>query len=398
MFKLKSAIVIALAIFSFHFTHATEISQQDSSSALKEWTFLVFINGHNNLSSFADMNIKDMEKTGSSDKVNIVVEWGSDSTKITKRLLVKKSTNPKKVTSPTIMELPNHDMGDYKNLVDFVKWGVKNYPAKHYFVAVWNHGSGWHRTGSVSARDISFDDNTGNVITTEQLGLAMQESARYIGRPVDIYGSDACLMQMIEVGAELKDSVDYMVGSQELEPGEGWPYSPFIKQWVANPIMTAAQVSTLLSKEYKKAYDGGVYGHKPDTTFSAIDLRQLPAMYDSLQTLQSSLRSLSTPQFAEVKKAIKNSMNFYYTDYVDLGDFLKKTQSLSFSRAIEGLSSAQTALKEVVITADNGDSFVNASGLSIWLPTSQTSELNRYDNLEFSQKTGWNQLVRQVLR
>lgn len=392
MFKLKTTLVIAFAIF------ATTFAKAEDSSALKEWTFLVFINGHNNLSSFADMNIKDMEKTGSSDKVNLVVEWGSASTKITKRLLVKKSTNPNKVTSPSVMEMPNHDMGDYKNLVDFVAWGVKNYPAKHYFVAVWNHGSGWHRTGQVSARDISFDDNTGNVITTEQLGIAMQESAKIIGHNVDIYGSDACLMQMIEVGGEFNGSVDYMVGSQELEPGEGWPYAPFVKQWIASPTMTAAQVSVLLSKEYQKSYDGGVYGNKPDTTFSAVNLQKLPALYASLTTLQQSLRGLGSSQFAEVKKAINNSMNFYYSDYVDLGDFLNRTQTLGFSRAIEGLSASQSALKEVVLTADNGDNFLKASGLSIWLPTYSSSELNRYDNLQFSKTTGWNELVRQVLR
>lgn len=392
MLKLKTTFIIAFAIFTSAF------AQAEDASTLKEWTFLVFINGHNNLSSYADMNIKDMEKTGSSDKVNLVVEWGSQSSKLTKRLLVKKSTNPNKVTSPSVMEMPNHDMGDYKNLTDFIAWGVKNYPAKRYFIAVWNHGSGWHRSGRLNARDISFDDNTGNSISTEQLGLVMQESAKIIGRNVDIYGSDACLMQMIEVGGEFNGSVDYMVGSQELEPGEGWPYAPFIQKWIANPTMTPAEVSVLLSKEYQKSYDGGVYGNKPDTTFSAVNLQKLPTLYASLTTLQNSLRGLNSTQFAEVKKAINNSMNFYYSDYVDLGDFLNKTQALGFSRGIEGLSSTQTALKEVVLSADNGDNFLRASGLSIWLPTYSTSELNRYDNLLFSKATGWNELVRQVLR
>lgn len=398
MFKLKTTLVIAFAIFASTFAQAAQ-SELNQPTALKEWTFLVFINGHNNLSSFADMNIIDMEKTGSSDKVNLVVEWGSASSKMTKRLLVKKSTNPKKVMSPSVMEMPDHDMGDYRNLVDFVAWGVKNYPAKKYFVAVWNHGSGWHRTAKgMTARDISFDDNTGNFISTEQLGLAMQESAKIIGHNVDIYGSDACLMQMVEVAGEFKGSVDIMVGSQELEPGEGWPYAPFVKQWIAKPTMTPAEVSILLSKEYQKSYDGGVYGNKPDTTFSAVDLTKLPALYSSLTTLQNSLRGLSSAQFAQVKTAINNSMSFYYSDYVDLGDFLAKTQALGFSRGIEGLSSSQSALKQVVLTADNGDNFLKASGLSIWLPTYSSTELNRYDNLEFSKATGWNELVRQVLR
>ena len=111
------------------------------------------------------------------------------------------------------MEFKDCDMGDYKNLVDFVKWGTDNFPAKHYFVAVWNHGSGWHfqdakiKSGEVSINDISFDDNTGHAITTEQLGTAMAEIKLHIGRNVDIYGSDACLMQMLEVAGEMKNSV-----------------------------------------------------------------------------------------------------------------------------------------------------------------------------------------------
>lgn len=394
MIRFKTTIVIAFAIFASQFAQA--------APALKEWTFLVYINGHNNLSSFADMNIKDMEKTGSSDKVNLVVEWGSTSTNKTKRLLVLKSTNPNKVTSPSVMEMTNHDMGDWKNLVSFIDWGVKNYPAKHYFVAVWNHGSGWHRSalggGMVSPMDISFDDNTGNAITTEELGLAMFEAKKIIGRNVDIYGSDACLMQMMEVGGEMQGAVDIMVGSQELEPGEGWPYAPFVKQWIARPTMTATEVATLLSKEYKKSYDGGVYGSKQDTTFSAVDLNKFPALYASLETLQKSIRGLGAAEFAQVKKTIGTTLNFYYSDYVDLGDFLKNTKGLTFSRSISGLAEAETAFKDVVITTDNNDDYLRATGLSIWLPLYSTSQLNRYDNLQSSKATGWNELVRQILK
>jgi hypothetical protein len=380
MIRFKTTIVIAFA------------------PAVKEWTFLVFINGHNNLSSFGDMNIKDMEKTGSSDKVNLVVEWGSTSTNKTKRLLVLKSTNPNKVTSPSVMEMTNHDMGDWKNLVSFIDWGVKNYPAKRYFIAVWNHGSGWHKSGMMNPMDISHDDNTGNVITTEELGLAMAEAKKIIGRNVDIYGSDACLMQMMEVGGEMQQSVDIMVGSQELEPGEGWPYAPFVKQWVARPTMTPTEVATLLSKEYKKAYDGGVYGNKQDTTFSAVDLTKFPALYTSLETLQKSIRGLGANEFAQVKKTIGMTLNFYYSDYVDIGDFLKNTKGLAFSRSIAGLAEAESAYKSVIITTDNNDDYLRATGLSIWLPLYSTSLLTRYDNLQSSKATGWNELVRQVLK
>jgi len=39
-------------------------------------------------------------------------------------------------------------------------------------IAVWNHGNGWHLMnagGGMQMQDISYDDNTGHKITTEEL-------------------------------------------------------------------------------------------------------------------------------------------------------------------------------------------------------------------------------------
>src|SRR5262245_35929194 len=84
-----------------------------SAEAPKEWTFLIYINGNNNLDSFGALNIKQMEQVGSTDKINIVVQWASQSARKTVRLLAKKSTNPNNVTSPIIQDLGSADMGDY---------------------------------------------------------------------------------------------------------------------------------------------------------------------------------------------------------------------------------------------------------------------------------------------
>jgi Clostripain family len=300
-------------------------------AAEKEWTFLVFINGHNNLSPFADQNIIDMEKVGSTKDLNVVVEWGSESTTKTKRMYIQKSTDSTKVTSPSVMEMENHDMGDYKNLIDFVNWGAANYPAKHYFVSVWNHGSGWHRSiVNIKPMDISFDDASGNHITTEQLGTAISEIKKTLGHNLEIYGSDACLMQMIEVAGEMKGDVDYFVGSQETEPGEGWPYLPFLKKWAEKPTMTPAEVSVLLSKEYLAAYSGGVYGTK-SVTFSAWDMSQLDGVYAAVTNLGKSLLNVSNTQLAELKKTAGYTQNFTYSDYADLGDFTNIFEKINFN-------------------------------------------------------------------
>ena len=50
-----SLILIAAVFFNI------KAQAVEAKAAMKEWTFLVFINGHNNLSPFADMNITSME-------------------------------------------------------------------------------------------------------------------------------------------------------------------------------------------------------------------------------------------------------------------------------------------------------------------------------------------------
>ncbi len=365
----------------------------------KEWTFLLFLNGHNNLSSYGTMNLKDMEKSGSTNKVNMVVEWGKSDDAKTHRLLVEKSKDPSQVTSPMLMSRENVDMGDYRNLVDFVKWGIQNFPAKHYFVAVWNHGSGWHfqdmmRSGNgFHINDISFDDESGNHITTEQLGIAMSEIKGFLGRKIDIYGSDACLMQMIEVATEMKDSVEYFVGSQETEPGAGWPYAPFMQKWTASPMVSAKDISILLSKEYLKAYSkGGVYGQQ-DVTFSALDVGHLDALNNSTAALARHLKSFDVVSLKKVKTAANASQDFYYSDYKDLGDLVRRVEALQINSDKQILKQVKTDLSKVVVTTDNSAAFANATGLSIWMPSYSSNYIERYKGLQFDKEASWSSLI-----
>ena len=302
---------LGLCVFAMLFCLWSAPSHADN---MKEWTFLTFLNGHNNLDSFGAMNIGQMEQIGSTDQLNIVVQWASSAAPTTQRIFVKKGSHD------VVQDMPRVDMGNYQNLVDFVRWGVQNYPAKHYFINIWNHGGGWHKfikSGGVQAQDISWDDFSGNHITTEELGVAMSQSAQIIGHKVDIYGSDACLMAMGEVTAEMADSVAYSVGSEETEPGNGWPYSTFLTRWTAIATPTAAQVSTMLAEEYGKAYTtAGIYG-ATDITFSAMDMSQLPDFWKSSSKLARELNKLSNAQIKKLLTTASATQSFVYADYKD---------------------------------------------------------------------------------
>lgn len=369
------------------------------SPTVKDWNFLVFINGKNNLDQFGAMNINQMEEIGSSDKLNIIVEWGSLRRPSVDRLLIKKDSNTTNVTSPVVQSLGGKvDMGDYRSVVDFVKWAQATYPAKQTFLVIWDHGGGWHvlNNSQLQMNDISWDDRTGNVIKTEQLGPMTAEIEAILGHKLDILGTDACLMGMAEVADEIADHVSFFVGSQEVEPGDGWPYADFLRIWSANiSSFDAAAVAKQLSRDYVEAYSGGVYGNQ-DVTMSAFDLSHQPHLRSSVKALATELLSLPAGQFATIRDAAMQSKAFYYSDYKDFVDFLdlggQKGVNLTTAAA------ARLAYKNFVIANDQNTAST-VHGLSIWLPTDKSSAMymTRYLGLSFAKATGWGEVAKKIL-
>lgn len=396
MRRICSLLFLCVLMFSCAMVHAT---------TPKNWTFLIYLNGNNNLDEFGKQNIEAMEQVGSDDQVNIVVQWASESAGKTVRMLIQKSKTKGQVISPIVEDLGKVDMGDYRSLQDFIKWGAKHYPAQHYFVNVWNHGSGWHSLKSRNHTrlfgDISWDDNTGHSISTEQLGQAMANAAKVIGHPVDLYGSDACLMAMAEVANEMLGSVHYFVGSQETEPGAGWPYTDFLSRWEATPNATPDQVSKILVDAYVKSYEGGSNGTS-DVTLSAYDLTQFSGLNQAVAKLGADIRSLNATDKSKVLDVAKTVQSFAVNDYADLLDFVKKLSAANISGINQDdLVSVQAAAQQVIIANEDTPNFVNATGLSIWLPTDHWSYSNnseRYQHMAFNVSTQWGSTLDYLLQ
>lgn len=364
-------------------------SSAHAAAPKKDWNFLVFLNGVNNLDTFGAMNINQMEQVGSTDRINVLVQWGSYDRPSVDRLLVRKDDDLRKVTSPVVQSLGPVDMGDYRQLVEFAKWADENYPAERTFISVWNHGSGWRFVSSgVGLKDISFDDRTGNHITTEELGQAMRDIAAVTGKKVDIYGSDACLMGMVEIADEMSEAVDVYIGSQDLEPGEGWPYNTFLAKWAANPSLDARGVVKLLSSDYLAAYDGGIYG-KRDVTMSAFDLARLGDYRRAASRLSRDLAALPAATLSSLRGAAEKAKSFFNADYIDMIDFMNKG-------GVDDLAPASAAaLREAhskFVIANDQNQDRSTWGLSIWLPTTAPEYdlyAARYAKSTFHLNTGW---------
>jgi hypothetical protein len=381
---------------------AAFLSHPAKAAQTAEWTLLIYLNGNNSLDSFGPINLEQAETVGSTPQVNVVAEWASLANGDTRRLLVTKSKDPTKVTSPILQNLGKIDMGDYKTLEDFVQWGVTNFPAKHYMIDVWDHGSGWHafRGSPLKPMDISWDDNTGHSISTEQLGEALSYAAGVIGHKVDVYASDACLMAMAEVASEMGDSVSVYAGSQDLEPGAGWPYGDFLLAWTANPTAAPADVAGMLVKTYVKSYQGGSNG-TDNVTFSAYNLDALSKLTDAVKSLGLAIQKLSKTEKAKVTQAITSSVSFTYPDYIDFGDLLGNLQQASVSTLDTNMvTSLQNAMSSFVITNGQNNE-TKASGLSIWAPSDQATYskwADKYAGLKFEAETQWSEALKYLVQ
>ncbi|MDP6626793.1 MAG: clostripain-related cysteine peptidase, partial [Methanopyri archaeon] len=202
---------------------------QDDHAQGKEWTILVYSAADNNLEGAQMEDVDDMEKTGSSKFVDVVVQVdrgtkaegatdvGDNAWTGARRYHLQKDGTKGELTSPVLGELGQVNMADPATLTDFVEWGVKNYPAKNYLVVISDHGHGW--TGS-----IDDDSADGHGMSWAQVQEALGKVQQRTGEKIDVLGYDACLMASTEGAYQVRGVVDYLVASEELEGAEGWPY------------------------------------------------------------------------------------------------------------------------------------------------------------------------------
>ncbi len=365
-----------------------------SSRVDKEWTIMVFLNSKNNLEKYGLLDVNEMEKIGSSDKVNIVVEMGringyatnDGDWKTTRRFLVKKDNDFTKITSPVLADLGKTDMGDYKSLITFVKWAKMTYPAKKYALIVWNHGSGWDKSRAANVtKGISYDDETGNHITTPQLGLALKE----VGG-VDVYGSDACLMQMPEVTYEIKNYTKYIVGSEETEPGDGYTYDLFVGPVVAKPTMSAYELGKVAVDGYSDHYQSISQG----STQSLLD----SAALDGFVTLTNDFvaAAIAAGEKQLVKTAASGAQSYAVYDNKDMGHFFDRYAATTANAAVKAKALGLKAYIDGKLIVHNrvNEEYANGNshGIAAYMPGYSFN--SDYNALAWAGASQWDELIK----
>ena len=338
---------------------------------MKKWTILVYMAGDNNLEEFGYGDLAEMKKAGSTNDVNIVVQFDcAGSATETRRYYVTKGG---KLDKDVVEKMGETNTGDPQVLLDFIKWTGKNYPAKHYLLVLWNHGAGWDDTNiyrtarndlrlnvkrkdsiTISARGkaratipsdqlravtgrrfrralfrttiekglqdraIAFDDQAKDFLDNIETKKLLKEAKTFLKQKIDILGMHACLMSMGEVIWQVRDSVAVTVGSEEIEPGQGWPYDTIIADLVKKPSMSPQELASVIVKRYVASY-----GANSNVTQAALDLAQSESLVTAVDRLARVLSAnLADPQVKIALIESRNQVQSYATpEYIDLKDF-----------------------------------------------------------------------------
>ena len=360
--------------------------------AAKKWTVMVFVNAKNNLEEYGLLDVNEMEKIGSDDNISIVAELGriagystaDGDWKGSRRYLIQKDADAAAITSPVVMEIPKADMGSWQYLADFTKWAMTNYPAQNYALVVWNHGSGWNKADPMAdGKGISYDDETGNHITTAQLRQALAA----VGG-VNILSMDACLMQMIEVAYEVKGLAEYVVASEETEPGDGYTYDSFLGPLAKTPDMDSAALSKIMVDGYTDHYQAINQG----ATQSAVKVAALDQFVAVADAFTGALIAAGDLTVAKAAKA--KTQAFYYSSNKDMYHFAKLVSETTANadvkaKALELMGYIKNTL--VLPSRASGAKYANAYGLAAYMPSSYTAA---YDSLLWAKDSKWDDFTK----
>ena len=412
------------------------MSDNLSSVQLRKWTIMIYLAGDNNLESYGLKDLSEMSRIGSTTDVAIVAQLDRMADRITRRYFIASNMT---VEANCVAELAEVNTGDPTALLEFITWVTQTYPAQKYALVLWNHGSGWKdediyniaqrqevaekvtrgqirglTSGKSSRalfrsslesliidlvqteRAILFDDSSADFLDNLELRLVLQKAVEQLGHPLDLIGFDACLMNMIEVSYQIRDLCHVMVGSQELEPGDGWPYDALLAGLIKDPEMTPEGLGHAIVEDYVNFYQT----HFPhlSITQSAIRLNRIDKLVEVLDKLAHLLKD-SLPNretLGLIFSALRSTQRFSDRDYVDLAHFCQVLTSYDADGAIGKAARLVTNLlgskaSPVIAEGHHGPNVTNSHGMSIYLPARNLSPL--YHRLEFAQHHAWDEFL-----
>ena len=324
-------------------------------------------------SSMATYDLQEMQNATLSDNVNIIVYTGGCKS-WRNNFISERRNQVYRFSSRGLERLVDDDgdrvMTDPQTLTRFIKFCQSNFPANRNELIFWDHGGG-------SVTGYGYDEKHAS---SGAMNLAAINSAlKSAGMKFDFIGFDACLMATAENALMLSDYADYLVASEETEPGVGWYYSNWLTELSRNTSMPTAQIGKKIADDFVAVCNQKCRGQA--TTLSVVDLAELSnTMPKKLSAFSQDASSMITSsEYQTVSSARNNAREFARSskiDQVDLVDFAQRVGTDSAKELAESILGAVKYNR----TSSN---MPNSYGLSIYFPQKNkkylSTMLNTYE-------------------
>ncbi|HEV7857372.1 MAG TPA: clostripain-related cysteine peptidase [Pyrinomonadaceae bacterium] len=462
----------------------TQPSQQSPiEENLSEWTVMVYFAADNDLIPAAAADLLDIKAVGSTEQVKVIAQNIVPASGLTARYRLRQGTF---LDEDIKLLLGAEDRPE--SIADFACWAIDNFPARRYMLVLWGHGLGWEghdphpidpknttgrkmnsadrilnvgkrraldrlmRSAPTALKDSQNGDaeaapeRSPDFLESDNLSDALalvksriNQRAGYGAahgvegaeeRKIDILGMDICLMAMAEVGYQVRESVDYMVASEEAEPAESWPYASILSDLVETPNMPPDELAVRIARKYILYFQGaGKF-----ITQSICNLNRADDLLKALKGLARVLRESFASHDEQVMYAVmmarSMAQSFYMKEFIDLYHFCEQLQTICKSGGVNAklgrrklsdrISVVRAACRKVLNVirsqknsqdAEETGGFVydygfygfplrDSNGVSIYFPCDRIEA--GYDQLEFNQPRDkrdvtWNDFLKEFV-
>lgn len=334
-----------------------------------EVTVMVYMCG-TDLESRSGMGTSDLQEMLTADiddNVNLIIYTGG--CKSWRNNVVSSSVNQIYQITDGKMRLLVEDAGsvsmtDPDTLTGFIQWCAKNFPANRNQLIFWDHGG-----GSISGYGYDEKYSGSGSMDLAEINQALKKG----GVTFDFVGFDACLMATLETALMLTPYADYLIASEETEPGVGWYYTDWLTALSEDPSMATIQIGKNIVDDFVETCASKCQGQK--TTLSVVDLAELeatvPADLKAFSKATSEL--IQEDEYRTVSNARYNAREFAQSSAIDQVDLVHLAQNMGTK---EGKELAETLLSAVKYNRTSSN-MTNAYGLSIYFPYKKVSKVDQ---------------------
>ncbi len=337
-------------------------------SSQDQVTIMVYMCGTDleSRSSMASNDIQEMAAASFGDNVNVIIYTGGCknwkiqgiSTKVNQIYRVRNGK----------LERLEADMGDKAmtdpaTLTEFIRYCKKNFPANRNELIFWDHGGG-------SITGYGYDEKRPSSGSMNLTGI--NSALKQADMKFDFIGFDACLMATAENALMLDSYADYMIASEETEPGIGWYYTPWLNALGKNTSIDTVTLGKSIVDSFVE--ECGTKCRGQQTTLSVVDLAEFSATVpDKLNAFSNdTIDKIQAREYQAIAAARQSAREFAVSsriDQVDLVDLAKRVNNSSSAALTEALLSAVKYNRTSV-------NMSNAYGLSIYFPNRQPGTVN----------------------